>query len=278
GDALATPEEVAAALALSPSPSPVASVVHFAPQAAAASVVLVAVGAGRDPLERALRAARFDVARRIDATTGLDAARACSARCVLFDDATPGGADAFAVRLRREAGALGRAPLLVLSGAQDTRARFAAGADVCVPDPIDVAHVVAQTTALARAAARLGDERAASSTAGPELAGSLTLFPVHALLALLDADRSTGALELESNGEALSMTLAAGRLADVRKGGARLDGMEALRRVLTWTTGRFSFRELAAAEMTDDAIAIATALSLLDAESEVADRERDGPP
>ena len=146
---------------------------------------------------------------------------------------------------------------------------------MCVPDPIDVAHVVAQVTALARAAVRLGDDRAASTAAGPELAGSFTLLPVHALLALLDADRSTGALDLESNGEVLSMTLAAGRLADVRKGGARLDGMEALRRVLRWTTGRFSFRELAAAEMTDDAIAIATALSLLAAESE-AQVERDG--
>ena len=45
GGALATPEEVAAALALSPSPSPVASIVQFTPQVATASVVLVAAGA-----------------------------------------------------------------------------------------------------------------------------------------------------------------------------------------------------------------------------------------
>ncbi|MBS2015579.1 MAG: response regulator [Deltaproteobacteria bacterium] len=206
-------------------------------------------------LARAIEEVGFRVDRLMEARKAFahacEAPPLCIVSCVTLPDI-----DGFWLvrRIRTETSAVARVPIVLigdLAGDRDTRAQgLHVGADVVLERPIDDDDVAAQVEALVSFARRLGgapiEEEPPSSSAmlgSPAIKGDLAMFPLASILMMFELERRTGTIQVVSeSGSKAVLTLSHGLFAATELAGVAKPALEVLREVLSWRSGRFSFR------------------------------------
>ncbi len=154
-------------------------------------------------------------------------------------------------RVRTEAGAVAKVPIMLVADPEDVEARIQGlkvGADVVLRKPITNEEIVAQVGALVAMAKRFRNDAPVSEEAAtPSLAaafrGDLAAFPLASILMMLEMERRTGTLDVTSSGGSkASFVITTGLFASTEIGGASTGALEALREVLSWRQGKFAFR------------------------------------
>lgn len=142
-----------------------------------------------------------------------------------------------AARLPQLAGDVSRPlpPLLLVASGHDEMARlraYRAGVSDCLPRPFTDEELRLRLRQLLRQARRKPT---------PDIAGTLARMPVTSVLALIEHERRTGVLTLESTAGAIAVSLRNGGVAAVD---GRLDGgaRHRLLGALAWREGHFEFR------------------------------------
>jgi DNA-binding response OmpR family regulator len=233
-------------------------------------VLLVKHGELEDgPLCHMLRAAGYGVMLRQDASSGYHAARQVLPDVVVVDFNLPDETgDRFVRRIRTDASRLAATPIVLIAGADDTRARiarFATGADVCLTQPVRFADIVAQVAALVKMSARLRSAREAlpyMTSAGDKVfQGDLSHISIGAMLTILEMERRTGVFDIRSEGRRAQLEIVAGRVTS----GVALDRpigpLATVRIVLRWGSGRFAFRTIPLRAPPPDAPSISEVLT-----------------
>lgn len=207
-------------------------------------------------LEEAFRAKGFavDVAR--EARAGLSRACATFPDCVVCAIDLP-DIDGFWVarRIRTEPGAASKIPIVFLGDASHRAMRAQAhhvGGDVVLERPIAESDVVAQVEALVAFARRLHVDWSTSHgpssssttlTASAAIRGDLSMFPIASILMMFEMERRTGTIEVTAaSGKKAVLTLSSGLFAATEVDGRALPPVDVLREVLSWRSGRFTFR------------------------------------
>jgi CheY-like chemotaxis protein len=213
----------------------------------------VLVVEGDEPLARgvvaALEAEDFAVELRTTARAGFQRACELLFDCIVCATELPDIDGAWlARRLRTEAATAAKTPILFVGPSDDpeTRAQaLAVGGDVFVGRPVSNDDVVAQVTALVAMSRRLrGDSEAPPSSTSmlAAIRGDLSLFPLASILMMFELERRSGSVDVvASSGKRASLLLVEGLFATTEVGGRAMPAIEALREVLSWRTGRFSF-------------------------------------
>ena len=199
-------------------------------------------------LAAALQRAGFAVSLCGTVQSGIATAFALRPICVLCDLSLPDGEGYAVVRhVRAHPSRVSAAPILMLSTAGDPAARaeaFQAGVDVYLTKPFEAQNVVGQVGALVRMAARLSERRdSALPAAAVDAAfeGDLGQMSVATVLTLLELDRRSGVVEAMSGEQRAKLELSAGRPLAGAIGDDEVGAVTAMRAMLGWTTGRFSF-------------------------------------
>ena len=209
-------------------------------------------------LSAAIREAGYDVTVCSGAQEGLDRACADQPDCIICDVDLPDHDGYWVARnVRTHASRVSVTPFLFLSGLDDEKSRlegFHVGADVYMTKPFRVDEVVAQIGALVQMAARLRVRRdsimsvAPSSEEGNAIEGDLGQMSIATVLTVLEMERRTGIFEVVSKKRRAQLEMARGGVLDGMVGGTKVSALTALRTMLTWTVGRFSFRPTALRE------------------------------
>ena len=186
-----------------------------------------------------------------DAQSGFQKACETVPDCVVCSVVLP-DIDGFWVarRLRTEAGAVSKTPILLVSDIADKDARIQGlqvGADVLLERPVTNEEIVAQVDALVSMSRRYRTSEAPEDNSAPSLAaafrGDLSNFPLASVLMMLEMERRTGGLEVVSgSGKRAVLVLSAGLFANTELAGETRPALEVLREVLAWRSGRFAFR------------------------------------
>ena len=209
-------------------------------------------------LSAAIREAGYDVVVCSGAQEGLDRACADQPDCIVCDVDLPDHDGYWVARnVRTHASRVSVTPFLFLSGLDDEQSRlqgFHVGADVYMTKPFRVDEVVAQIGALVQMAARLRARRDSmmsippSSTANA-IEGDLGQMSIATVLTVLEMERRTGVFEVVSKKRRAQLEMARGGVIDGAIGGTKVSALTALRTMLTWTVGRFSFKPTALREV-----------------------------
>jgi two-component system, OmpR family, response regulator len=201
-------------------------------------------------LANAIRGAGFEVTVTGTARGGLDLA--CTARpdCIVCDITLPDN-DGFwvAKNVRTHPSSVSVTPFLFLSGLADHESRLAGfhvGADVYMTKPFRTDEVIAQVCALVQMAARLRGRRDSLIILqeGPRataIEADLSQMSVATLLTVLELERRTGSVEVESKRRRARLELSGGHVAEGMVGETRVSALMAVRTMLGWKVGRFSF-------------------------------------
>ena len=208
-------------------------------------------------LSTAIREAGYDVIVCSGAQEGLD--RACSDQpdCIICDVDLPDHDGYWVARnVRTHASRVSVTPFLFLSGLDDEKSRlegFHVGADVYMTKPFRVDEVVAQIGALVQMAARLRVRRDSMISVAPDpegnaIEGDLGQMSIATVLTVLEMERRTGVFEVVSKKRRAQLDMARGGVIDGMVGGTKVTALTALRTMLKWTVGRFSFRPTAQRE------------------------------
>lgn len=152
-------------------------------------------------------------------------------------------------RIRTEGGAVARVPFVFVSDAPEKETRIQGlnvGADVFVARPLSSEEIVAQVDAIIAMARRYknegGDEPSVPSLT-VAFRGDLSTFPLASILMMLELERRTGTLEVVSgSGTKAVLNLTSGLFASTDVDDVSTAPIDALRQVLSWRTGKFSFR------------------------------------
>lgn len=201
------------------------------------------------PLADAIRDAEYDVVVCATASAGLETALAIEPDCLVCAMAMPdhdGYWVAQNVRIQRSRVAV--TPFLFLSSRHDQEARLEAyhvGADVYLTKPFLADDVVAQIGALVHMAARLRVQResmlstpAATPTA---ITGDIGMMSITTVLTVIEMERRTGTMEVVCGNRRAELKLVSGSAVRGAIGGTQVSALTALRTMLTWKSGRFSF-------------------------------------
>lgn len=202
-------------------------------------------------LQGAIREAGYEVMVCVTARMGLDAAVAQQPECIVCDVQLP-DQDGFWVarNVRTHHSRVSVTPFLFLSGLDDEQSRlegFHVGADVWINKPFRVDEVVAQIEALVHMAARLRQRRNSMLSAPPPgvaasaIEGDLGQMSIATVLTVLEMERRTGAFEVVSKKRRAQLDLVAGQVVEGTVGGTRVAALTAMRTMLAWNVGRFSF-------------------------------------
>jgi CheY-like chemotaxis protein len=142
-------------------------------------------------------------------------------------------------------------PFLFLSGLDDQESRlegFHVGADVYMTKPFRVDEVVAQVGALVQMASRLRARRdsflSIPANEGTAIEGDLGQMSIATVLTVLEMERRTGIFEVVSKKRRAQLEIAAGYIVFGTVGGTKVSALAALRTMLGWNVGRFSFAPL----------------------------------
>ena len=211
-------------------------------------------------LSAAIREAGYDVVVCSGAQEGLDQACESQPDCIVCDVDLPDHDGYWVARnVRTHASRVSVTPFLFLSGLDDEQSRlegFHVGADVYMTKPFRVDEVVAQIGALVQMAARLRVRRDSmmsippSSTASTiAIEGDLGQMSIATVLTVLEMERRTGVFEVVSKKRRAQLEMARGGVLDGSIGGTQVSALTALRTMLTWTVGRFSFKPTAPREV-----------------------------
>lgn len=151
-------------------------------------------------------------------------------------------------RVRTEAGAIAKVPILFLGDLTDPNERTQAlgvGVDVFLArPPASLDDVAAQVGALIAMARRLDTEQAAPSATmqAAAIRGDLSAFPLASMLMMLEMERRSGTMQVVAqSGRRAVLTISHGLFASTEIGGQQRPAIECLREVLSWRAGRFSF-------------------------------------
>jgi two-component system, OmpR family, response regulator len=202
-------------------------------------------------LSTAIREAGYDVIVCGGAQEGLDRACADQPDCIICDVDLPDHDGYWVARnVRTHASRVSVTPFLFLSGLDDEKSRlegFHVGADVYMTKPFRVDEVVAQIGALVQMAARLRVRRDSMISVAPDpegnaIEGDLGQMSIATVLTVLEMERRTGVFEVVSKKRRAQLDMARGGVIDGMVGGTKVSALTALRTMLTWTVGRFSFR------------------------------------
>ncbi len=208
-------------------------------------------------LSTAIREAGYDVIVCSGAQEGLDRACADQPDCIICDVDLPDHDGYWVARnVRTHASRVSVTPFLFLSGLDDEKSRlegFHVGADVYMTKPFRVDEVVAQIGALVQMAARLRVRRDSMISVAPDpegnaIEGDLGQMSIATVLTVLEMERRTGVFEVVSKKRRAQLDMARGGVIDGMVGGTKVSALTALRTMLTWTVGRFSFRPTAMRE------------------------------
>jgi DNA-binding response OmpR family regulator len=202
-------------------------------------------------LEVAIREAGYEVEVCSTAKTGMDAAVARIPDCIICDIDLPDD-DGYTVarRVRTHPSRISVTPFLFLSGLDDQQSRiegFHVGADVYITKPFRVDEVVAQIDALVQMATRLRARRDSMLSippgvaAGTAIEGDLGQMSIATVLTVLEMERRSGRFEVVSKKRRAHLDIVIGHVIEGTVGGTKVSALAALRTMLGWNVGRFSF-------------------------------------
>jgi DNA-binding response OmpR family regulator len=202
-------------------------------------------------LESAIREAGYDVVVCATAKNGLDAAFEKLPDCIVCDIDLP-DTDGYAVarHVRTHPSRVSVTPFLFLSGFDDEQSRiegFHVGADVYITKPFRVDEVVAQIEALVQMAKRLRARRDSMLSLPPgaplatAIEGDLGQMSIATVLTVLEMERRTGTFEVVSKKRRAHLDIISGNVIEGTVGGTKVSALAALRTMLGWNVGRFSF-------------------------------------
>lgn len=201
-------------------------------------------------LSSAIRDAGYEVVVQGTARGGLDAACKLEPEAIVCDIDLPDHDGFWVARgVRMQPSRVSVTPFLFLSGYDDQESRlqgFHVGADVYMTKPFRVGEVVAQIGALVQMASRLRHRResllsipdAVEQTA---IEGDLGHMSIATVLTVLEMERRTGRFEVLSKKRRAHLAISQGCVAHGVVGGLQVSVLAALRSMLTWKVGRFSF-------------------------------------
>ncbi len=206
-------------------------------------------------LAAAIREADYEVVVSGGAVSGLDIAIETRPDCVVCDMDLPDQDGTWVARaIRTHPSPVSVTPFLFLSGYDDAESRlegFNVGADVYMTKPFRVDEVVAQVGALVQMAARLRQRRDSMLSTSPgagynttAIEGDLRQMSIATVLSVLGMERRTGVFEVVSKKRRAQIEIAGGYVVFGTIGGTRVSALAAMRVMLTWKVGRFSFTPL----------------------------------
>src|SRR4029079_8223075 len=184
------------------------------------------------------------------AQEGLDQACTQQPDAIVCDVDLPGHDGYWVARnVRTHPSRVSVTPFLFLSGLDDEASRlegFHVGADVYMTKPFRVDEVVAQVGALVQMATRLRVRRDSmlSIPAAPHVSaieGDLGQMSIATVLTILEMERRTGVFEVISKKRRALLEIARGCVVKGTVGGTHISALGALRTMLSWKVGRFSF-------------------------------------
>lgn len=201
-------------------------------------------------LASAIREAGYQVLVCDTAEGGLSTACQSEPECIVCDIDLPDHDGYWVARnVRTQPSLVSVTPFLFLSSLDDQESRlegFHVGADVYMTKPFRVGEVVAQIGALVQMASRLRHRRdsllsipeAAAQTA---IEGDLSQMSIATVLTVLEMERRSGVFEVSSKKRRAQLDIAGGCILHGTVGGTRVSTLAALRTMLAWKVGRFSF-------------------------------------
>ncbi|MFZ5894224.1 MAG: response regulator [Myxococcota bacterium] len=204
-------------------------------------------------LAKFLREADYEVAIETEARSGFDRVRRLEPDCIVCGVNLP-DIDGFWVarRVRAEAGPVSATPFLFLIDEQDLEARLHGlnvGGDLFLTKPFRNEEAVAQVSALIGMANRLKaathppSEAPPSSVGATVLQGDLAEMSISTVLTLLELERRTGRLRArKDSGRTALLELVDGAFVSAELNDVAAEPTLALRTILSWTAGSFSFR------------------------------------
>lgn len=202
-------------------------------------------------LANSIREAGYEVSVCTTAGAGFAAAVAQRPDCIICDIDLPDN-DGYSVArgVRTHPSRVSVTPFLFLSGLDDEQSRlegFHVGADVYMTKPFRIDEVVAQIEALVHMAARLRERRDSllssppEGTTGSAIEGDIGQMSIATVLTVLEMERRTGIFEVTSKKRRAQLDIARGCVVEGTVGGTRESALSALRTMLAWNVGRFSF-------------------------------------
>ena len=203
-------------------------------------------------LAAAIREADYEVVVSSTAAAGLAAAIEIRPDVVICDVDLPDD-DGYAVArdLRAHSSPVSVTPFVLLSAYDDVEARlegFHVGADIYLTKPFRVEEVVAQVDALVQLASRLRRRRDSMLSIPPEtqygttaIEGDVRQMSIATVLSVLGMERRTGVFEVVSKKRRAQVEIVSGYVVHGTIGGTRTAALQALRLMLSWKVGRFSF-------------------------------------
>ncbi|MFO0754899.1 MAG: response regulator [Byssovorax sp.] len=202
-------------------------------------------------LSTAIREAGYDVVVCAGAREGLEMAVGQQPDCIVCDVDLPDFDGYWVARnVRTHPSRVAVTPFLFLSGLDDEQARlegFHVGADVYITKPFRVDEVVAQIGALVQMAERLRARRDSMLSIFPAaptvsaIEGDLGQMSIATVLTVLEMERRTGIFEVVSKKRRANLDIARGHVVQGMVGGTKVSALTAMRTMLGWHVGRFSF-------------------------------------
>jgi two-component system, OmpR family, response regulator len=238
-------------------------------------------------LVTAIREAGYDALVCATAQAGLETACAIQPDCIICDIALPDNDGYWVARnVRTHPSRVSVTPFLFLSGLDDEASRlqgFHVGADVYMTKPFRVDEVVAQIGALVAMADRLRRRRdsmiSITPAADSAVEGDLSQMSIATVLTVFEMEQRTGIFEVMSKKRRASLDIVRGHVIHGTVGGTKISALGAMRAILTWNVGRFSFRPTAARELPPSQKSLgALLIEALRLEDEAARAELELPP
>ncbi len=239
-------------------------------------------------LAAAIREADYEVVVSGGAASGLDIAIEIRPDCVVCDMDLPDEDGTWVARaIRTHPSPVSVTPFVFLSAYDDAESRlegFNVGADVYMTKPFRVDEVVAQVGALVQMASRLRQRRDSMLSLNPgasynssAIEGDLRQMSIATVLSVLGMERRTGMFEVVSKKRRAQIEIAGGYVVHGTIGGTRVSALAAMRVMLGWKVGRFSFTPLPPCDLPDSHRTVqAILLDAAKAEDEAAASSRPG--
>ncbi|MEO7327597.1 MAG: response regulator [Minicystis sp.] len=209
-------------------------------------------------LSTAIREAGYEVVVCATARNGLETACNIQPDCIVCDIDLPDSDGYWVARnVRTHPSRVSVTPFLFLSGLDDEQSRlegFHVGADVYMTKPFRVDEVIAQIGALVHMADRLRARRDSMLSIFPAapavsaIEGDLGQMSIATVLTVLEMERRTGIFEVASKKRRASLDIARGHVVQGTVGGTKVSALTAMRTMLAWNVGRFSFMPTPARE------------------------------
>jgi DNA-binding response OmpR family regulator len=201
-------------------------------------------------LASAIREAGYEVLLCGSAQAGLETACAVQPDCIICDIDLPDNDGYWVARnVRTHPSRVSVTPFLFLSGLDDEASRlqgFHVGADVYMTKPFRVDEVVAQIGALVHMAERLRQRRDSMMAPAPPgdtaIEGDLSQMSIATVLTVLEMERRSGIFEVVSKKRRASLEIVHGHVIQGMMGGTKISALAAMRTIIAWNVGRFSFR------------------------------------